>query len=149
MQRLIIFISTVLVLTSFKGVNDNKGDDVVGVWLTGKQTAHVEIFKTGKYYYGKIVWLKRPNDEAGNPRVDEHNPDAKLKSNPLMSLLLLKGFTYDDKHLWNDGTIYDPEEGKTYSCKMWFEKGDTDNLKMRGFVGVSLLGRTDTWTRVK
>ncbi|MDX5321855.1 MAG: DUF2147 domain-containing protein [Bacteroidota bacterium] len=66
-----------------------------------------------------------------------------------MNLLMLKGFKYDDDHAWSDGTIYDPKEGKTYSCKMWFENGNINELKMRGYVGISMLGRTDNWTRVK
>jgi len=149
MQRLLLILCVSLALTSFTGVNDTKGDDVIGTWLTGKKTAHVEIFKTGKYFYGKIVWMEKPNDDAGNLRLDKNNPDENLKSKSLMNLLILKGFEYQDEHEWADGTIYDPEEGKTYSCKMWFEKGNTDVLKMRGFVGISLLGRTDTWTRIK
>ena len=149
MQRVVLFLGVLLALTSFTGAGDDKGDDVIGVWLVGKKTAHVEIFKTGKYYYGKLSWLKTPNDEQGNPKLDVNNPDENMRSKPLLNLLFLKGFKYDGDHEWSDGTIYDPEEGKTYSCKMWFEKGNMDELMMRGFMGISLLGRTDTWTRVK
>lgn len=136
-------------LTAFMPGVEQGDEDVVGVWLNGQKTAHINIFKAGTYYYGKIVWLETPNDKDGNPRKDKNNPDESLQSKPLMNLLILKGFTYDGNHKWSDGTIYDPKEGKTYSCKMWFEDGDLDNLKMRGFVGISMIGRTDTWTRVK
>ncbi|MDX5321854.1 MAG: DUF2147 domain-containing protein [Bacteroidota bacterium] len=58
MKNLLLGVALIIGLTSFHHpVDDGKGDDVIGVWLTGKKTAHVEIFKTGKYYYGKIVWI--------------------------------------------------------------------------------------------
>lgn len=135
---------------SFKPVaDDGKGDDVVGTWLNGQKTAHVSIFKASDYYYGKIIWLKEPNDKDGKPRTDVNNPDETKQSTPLMNLLILKGFKYKDKHNWADGTIYDPKNGKTYSCKMWFDDGKLDELKIRGYIGISMIGRTDTWTKVK
>jgi uncharacterized protein (DUF2147 family) len=57
---------------------------------------------------------------------------------------LLWGFKYKGANKWEGGKIYDPNNGKTYSCKMTLE-GNT--LKVRGFVGISLLGRTTIWTR--
>ncbi|MBI1221539.1 MAG: DUF2147 domain-containing protein [Bacteroidetes bacterium] len=129
--------------------SDGGEDDVTGVWLNGHETAHIEIFKTGKYFYGKIIWLKNPTNDQGEPKKDLNNPDANMRLKPLINLLILKGFEYEGNHKWSEGTIYDPKEGKTYSCKMWFEDENTDNLQMRGFVGVSLMGRTETWKRVK
>jgi len=122
---------------------------VKGYWLTEKGTSQIWIYlaKNGKYY-GKIVWLEEPN-ENGAPKKDKENPDEELKSRPLMDLLLLKGFSYDsgDKE-WVDGTIYDPESGKTYDCYMWFEDGDFNKLKIKGFVmGMRFMGRETTWTR--
>jgi uncharacterized protein (DUF2147 family) len=87
-----------------------------------------------------------PNDDQGKPKADKKNPDENLKSRPLLNLELLKDFTFDGKDTWKDGTIYDPKSGKTYSCKMVIEE---DKLKIRGYVGISLLGRTEVWTRIK
>ena len=119
-------------------------DQIEGLWLNEEKTAKVQIYlaKDGKYY-GKIVWLKEPNKD-GKPKVDEKNPKENLRNTPLMGLLILKGFQKDGSTGYEDGTIYDPKNGKTYDCKMTF-KGST--LDIRGYVGISLLGRTTVWTR--
>ena len=63
-------------------------------------------------------------------------------------MLIVKDFVYKGSGQWYKGTIYDPDNGKTYKCKIKY--GDSDKvLKVRGFIGVSLLGRTTLWTRVE
>lgn len=120
-------------------------DAIERVWYNQEKTAKVQVFKaTDGKYYGKIVWLKEPNNEEGKPKVDKNNPDKAKKSTPLMGLQLLKGFKKDGETGYEDGTIYDPKNGKTYSCKI-NRKGET--LEVRGYVGISLLGRTTTWTK--
>jgi uncharacterized protein (DUF2147 family) len=57
----------------------------------------------------------------------------------------LSGFAYEGKNHWKEGRIYDPETGKTYSCKMTLKK--PDELEVRGFIGLSIIGRTVVWTR--
>ena len=126
----------------------NKESDVIGVWLNQDEDAHVEMFKRDGKIYGKIVWLKEPIDaDTGKPKTDKNNPDPKLKSVPTLGLEILKGFSFDGKKEWSGGEIYDPKSGKTYSSYMAFES--KDKLKIRGYIGVSLLGRTTYWTRVK
>lgn len=129
-------------------------DAVVGKWLNGKKTAHIEIYKSGNSYEGKIVWLKEPvyppDDKkgmAGKTKVDRENTDPALRSRPILGMVMLWGFKYIKDNLWEEGSIYDPENGKTYRCKMTLESADV--LNVRGFIGISLIGRTDTWTRVK
>ena len=122
-------------------------DKVLGVWLTQDKDSKVEITKDqyGKYY-GKIVWLKNPT-ENGIAKLDDENPDEKLRTRPIMGLTLLSGFEYDEgDEEWNSGTIYDPKSGNTYKCYMWF---GTDNnvLNVKGYVGVSIIGRKVAWTR--
>lgn len=81
-----------------------------------------------------------------NPKQIKIIPTLKLRSRPDLGLELLKGFTYEGDNLYDDGTIYDPKSGKTYSCKMTIEG---NSLKIRGYIGISLFGRTETWTKVK
>ena len=120
-------------------------DAIERVWYNQEKTAKVQVFKaTDGKYYGKIVWLKEPNNEEGKPKVDKNNPDKAKKSTPLMGLQLLKGFKKDGETGYEDGTIYDPKNGKTYSCKI-NRKGET--LEVRGYVGISLIGRTTIWTK--
>lgn len=120
-------------------------DQLLGTWLTGNQKAKIQIFKKDKKYYGKIVWLKNPKDEKGQDKLDDHNPDPAKRKNPIIGIMLLKSFEYDDGE-WEDGTIYDPENGKTYSCVLSMPNSKT--LNVRGYIGISLLGRTDVWTKV-
>jgi len=127
-----------------------QADDIVGTWLNEEGTAQVGVFKIGSQYYGKIVWLETPDDSiTGLPRTDKENPDPALQSKPLLGLLNLTGFVFDEDDEWKDGKIYDPKNGKTYSCYIKFEDESKKKLKIRGFIGISLLGRTTWWTPVK
>lgn len=142
-----LFFSSVFSLTAFGQV---AGDDIAGIWLNEDKDAHVQIEEKNGKYYGKIVWLKEPNDEKTNaPKLDTKNPDDNLKSRPVMGLELLSDFEFDGDDEWENGKIYDPKSGKTYSCYMTFTDKSKNNLKVRGFIGVSLIGRTTNWTRVK
>jgi uncharacterized protein (DUF2147 family) len=122
-------------------------NDITGKWYTEENKSLIKIYlaKNGKYY-GKIVWLKEPNYEKGDKeegkiKHDRNNPDKEKRSRPIVGLLLLRGFEFDGDDEWDGGTIYDPEEGKTYKCNMWLSK-DKNTLHVRGFIGVSLIGRT-------
>jgi uncharacterized protein (DUF2147 family) len=122
-------------------------DAILGKWLNEDQDAHVQIYKENGKYYGKIVWLEEPNEpDTGLPKLDDENEDESLRSRPVMGLILLKDFIYDGDGEWEDGTIYDPKNGKTYDCYMNF--GDTGILKIRGYIGISWIGRNTYWTRV-
>ncbi len=124
-----------------------QADRVIGIWLTSEGTSQVEIYKNSEgKYEGKLVWLNEPLDENGRPKLDKENPDRSLRSRPLKGTILLRDFRYDSSSReWKDGTIYDPENGKTYSAYMWFDGND---LKIRGFVmGMRFMGRSTTWTR--
>lgn len=117
---------------------------ITGTWLTASGKAKVKISKEGNVYNGKIVWLRDPLNAEGKPKTDKNNPNDALKLMPLLGLNMLKNFVFDEDQ-WVDGTIYDPENGKTYSCKVKYRDGKLD---VRGYIGISLLGRTETWFKV-
>jgi len=117
---------------------------ITGTWLTASGKAKVKISKEGNVYNGKIVWLRDPLNAEGKPKTDKNNPNDALKLMPLMGLNMLKNFVFDEDQ-WVNGTIYDPENGKTYSCKVKYRDGKLD---VRGYIGISLLGRTETWFKV-
>lgn len=123
-----------------------KPDAVLGKWTSATGEAQIQIYKKGDKYFGKIDWLKYPNDDAGKPKTDKKNPDKSLRTRPELGLELLKDFAFAGDNVYEDGTIYDPKSGKTYSCKMTV---NGTKLKIRGYVGISLLGRTEIWTRSK
>lgn len=135
----VLFLSTAFAQTT--------ADDCIGVWKTGSGKGMVQIFKKGEKYYGRIVWLKEPIDpKTGVAKLDKNNEDEKKRSRPVMGLNMLKDFEWKagDKE-WSDGTIYDPENGEEYSCTMKLK--DANTLEVRGYVMVSMFGRTDTWKR--
>jgi uncharacterized protein (DUF2147 family) len=143
-KRTVSFI-LIASLLSFTALSQIKADDILGVWMTGgKEPAKIQIYKSGKKYYGKIIWLKNPT-ENGKQRTDGNNPDEAKRNNPIIGLELLTGFRFDGDDEWKGGDIYDPESGKTYSSYMYLK--DKNTLKVRGYVGISLFGRTESWTR--
>jgi uncharacterized protein (DUF2147 family) len=122
-------------------------DRLLGVWEPSNGRARVKIEKIGVKYYGKIVWLKEPNDpETGVPKTDKNNPDPTLQKAPLKGYRMLKDFVYQEKSEWSEGTIYDPLNGSTYSCTI--KMTDPNTLEIRGYIGVSAFGRTDVWKRL-
>ncbi|WMJ74133.1 DUF2147 domain-containing protein [Cytophagaceae bacterium ABcell3] len=127
--------------------SDDEGDALVGVWEPGNGRAKVKVSKIGDKYYGKIVWLLEPKNEKGEAKTDVNNPDESMRSTPLLGYRILKDFEYKGKKTWDNGTIYDPENGSTYSCTIKMK--DDNTLEVRGYIGVSAIGRTDTWTRLQ
>jgi len=139
--------SKLLVLTFFLfGVNAisyAQTDQIEKVWYNQEKTAKIQVYKAKDgNFYGKMVWLSEPL-KNGKPKVDDQNPDETKRNTPLIGLILLKHLKKDGEKGYNDGKIYDPKNGKTYSCKITYN-GNT--LDLRGFVGISLIGRTSTWT---
>jgi len=142
MKTISLIISFLFAVRVF---SQTKGDDIVGIWLTsGKEPAKIHIYKSGDKYYGKIIWLKNLTDN-GKERTDANNPDKTKRNNPVIGLIILIAFKFDGDDEWNGGDIYDPESGKTYSSYIYLK--DKNMLKVRGYVGVSLFGRTETWIR--
>jgi len=120
-------------------------DAVLGVWKNGEGTGFIQITKKENKYFGKIVWLKVANDADGKARTDINNPEDKLRNRPLKGMENMRDFIFVGNNRWEEGRIYDPKNGNDYSCNMSLTAPNT--LEVRGFIGISLLGRTDIWTR--
>jgi uncharacterized protein (DUF2147 family) len=139
-------LSIAMLLFFVLSVSAQNADAVLGKWLNPSGEGQVEIYKKGDKFFGKLAWIKFPNDANGKPKTDIKNPDASLRTRPELGLELLKNFTFDGDNVYEGGTIYDPKSGKTYSCKMTLSG---KKLKIRGYVGISLFGRSEEWTRVE
>ncbi|WP_303310069.1 DUF2147 domain-containing protein [Hymenobacter sp. BT730] len=113
---------------------------IVGRWQPADKRGMLEIYERQGRFYGKVVGPTKPR------RLDTHNPDPKLRTRPMLGAVILKNFRYDGQGTWKDGTIYDPNSGNTYSSTLKLRNANT--LVVRGYIGISLLGRTVTWTRV-
>jgi uncharacterized protein (DUF2147 family) len=143
-KSLIRLMLVVLTLVTVNIAAKAQTDQIEGLWYNDVKSGKILITrdKDGKFY-GKVVWLKEPL-KNGKPKVDELNADEKLRSRPRLGLPVLTGFVKDGDKKYTDGTIYDPNNGKTYSCNITY-KGNT--LDIRGYIGISLFGRTTTWSR--
>ncbi len=143
MNKSIVF--AFLFLISVDIAAQNSGNQIVGIWKTGgNEPAKIEIYKSGNKYFGKLVRLTNPLDN-GRPKLDKNNPDKIKQQQPIIGLVMLKDFEFDGKDEWKNGSIYDPGGGKTY--KSYMSLKDNNTLKVRGYIGVSLIGKTDVWTR--
>lgn len=125
----------------------SQSHSVIGKWKTlddetGKPVSVVEIFEKNKKIYGKVVEIFNPKTKV--PRCEKCDGDDKNK--PILGLIVIKGLTKDGKE-YNNGKILDPKHGKIYKCFITLESKDV--LKVRGFIGISLIGRTQFWERIK
>ena len=123
-------------------------DDIRGVWVDNrdgdKHKVAVAIEDCDGLLCGRIYWLKKPLS-GGAPKRDQHNPDAALRERPLCGLKIMTGFRPGETPSWYRGYIYNPNDGRTFNSTIHVE-GD-GSLKIRGFVGVSLFGKTVEWVR--
>jgi len=141
LKHLLVFL-----LFSFSlNINAQNADDILGVWWDEEKEGQIEIYKKNGKYYGKIVWLEEPY-ENGKPIVDSENPNAELRDQPILGLVILSDLEFDGEE-WDDGNVYDPNTGDTYSCYLALES--KNRLKLRGYLGFSLVGRSSYWTRVE
>ncbi len=138
-QRFFVSMITALSLACWAGEGD-----VEGRWLSGDGDGWIRIQLVGDSLTGVIAGS--PNTRPGDPpRYDDKNPDSKLRDRPLDGMTIMSGFKYAGEGRWTGGTIYDPNSGKTYKCTM--TQIDANTLKVRGYIGISVFGRSDTWTR--
>ena len=146
MKKLSLFSLLILSIGFSFGFTTKSGDEIVGIWQNSSGKGHVQIFQRSGRYYGKIVWLRDAVDANGRPKVDRKNEDPALRTKPLIGLTMLRDFEYDNGE-WSDGYIYNPSDGKEY--KGYMKMKDPNTLDVRGYIGITLFGKTDTWTRVK
>jgi uncharacterized protein (DUF2147 family) len=140
-MRNTLFVSFILLFFYNVTLAQNQ---IIGKWMSEDKKGITEIYKHNGKFYGKIVWLKTPKDVNGHPMADTKNPDPALKKRAIMGLIVLKDLHYQNNE-WIDGTVYDPQTGKTYKCKISLLNNNT--LKLKGFWGI--LSDTRLWSRVK
>lgn len=138
MKRIVIIIIIFLNILGLKA--QNKGDAIIGEWYMSEQrNSKCQIYKQGNKYVGKVVWLKEP-------AKDKLNPKREFQDRDVVGILMLTNFVFNGKDKWEDGKIYDPWSGKTYSCTIKLR--DESTMEVRGYIGFSMLGRTVEWMRV-
>ncbi|MDF2368048.1 DUF2147 domain-containing protein [Sneathiella sp.] len=138
------FISISL-LASLLFITSPARADITGVWSTVEGKSRVKIEPCGDKFCGKIVWLKEPQTVFKLDKTDMKNENPELRGRKILGLELLNGFEPDGENEWDDGTIYNPEDGKTYSSSLTLVNPTT--LDVKGCV--LMFCKTQTWTKVK
>jgi uncharacterized protein (DUF2147 family) len=140
MVRLILGVALVLA-----GPAAAATEPVFGRWLVEGGEAVIEIQPCAAEACGRLVWLQEPFDAGGSPKRDANNPDPAARMRPLCGMRLITGLEPATNGAWEDGEIYSARDGRTYSVKI--TPDGEDRLSVRGYVGISLLGGSQTWTR--
>jgi len=139
-------LAAIISCSMFLGLTQLGHADVSGIWLTVGGKSHVEISNCDdNKFCGKIIWLKEPNDKDGNPKKDINNRNDNKKDRSILGINLLKGLEKTGDNEWEDGYIYNPEDGETYSSEM--KMIDDDTLEVKGCV--LFLCKEQIWGRVK
>ena len=138
----------VFLVPSFAMAGDAPADavtakDIVGSWWTPRNESRIEFFEKGGKYFGRIAWML----PAGENLLDNNNPDPSKRSQRRWGLVIFQNFKFDGEDEWVDGTVYNPDDGRTYSAKMSMARDAKNRLRVRGFFGISLLGRTEVFVR--
>ena len=122
---------------------------LTGLWIEAKKhKIAVWVEECQAQLCGRIYWLKKPLAKNGKPKLDNKNPNAALRTRPQCGLQILSGFSPSKKtNVWQNGKIYNPKSGKTYQSNIYVAKDGT--LKIRGYIGISLFGKTLKWHRPK
>jgi uncharacterized protein (DUF2147 family) len=130
----------------FAGAADPPGDPT-GIWWVDRGGARVEISEVDGELRGRVVWLRRPFGEDGCELLDQRNPDTDLRGRTVLGLELLRGLRREspDSNTWTDGELYDPNAGGTYRGTLTMR--GPDELELRGYIGIELIGRSVHWFR--
>lgn len=129
------------------GLFSAQSQSVVGKWKTfddgtGEAKSIVEIIEKDGKIYGKVMEILNPEKRHAKCQ----NCSGEDKDKPVLGLTIIKGLSKEGT-TYSNGKILDPNNGKLYKCTISLD--EHDKLNVRGYIGVSLLGRTQIWSRVK
>jgi len=152
--RLVLLLLLLGSLTSHAATADAGGDAITGLWEVADGGGRIEIARCGAGYCGAIAWLREPlyppddkDGMGGRPLLDRENPQKELRRRPQLGLQIMSGYTFRGDNFWDDGTIYNTENGKTYRSTIRLLS--QNRLELRGFIGIPLLGGSTVWKRVR
>lgn len=116
-----------------------------GYWKDSDGEVIVDIQPCGDAVCGKVAWLRLPNGPDGKALLDYRNPDPSLRSRPVCGLQVITGMKKQDDGTFGGGSVYVSDLGLEFKGKA--TQIDNDRMEVRGYVGISLFGQTEVWTR--
>ena len=116
-----------------------------GVWIDHTGRGAVEIAPCPEGLCGRIVWLQEPNDKAGQLLRDENNEDRAKRSQPICGLQIIGGLKLQPDGSWDNGWIYDPEQGARFDVELRLR--NPNQLQVKGYKGLKFLSETYQWKR--
>ena len=136
-MRKLLMIPLLLVF----GTQIQAQDDIKGIWMTQEAKSKIEIYEKEGRCFGKVVWLKEPNDRKGNPKTDQNNPDKSLRGREILGSDMLTELKYEEG-AWR-GKLYAARKGRTLDVAIRTRSADVLDLEVsvRGF------SRTQQWSR--
>ncbi len=140
-----IFSLICCLMVSIGAVAQNAGDKIVGTYkaIQAGNVSKVKITKNGDGYKAQIIWLEKPNNPDGTPKLDKKNPDKAKKSVRADQIVLVEKVKYNDG-VWKGGKIYDPTKGKSFDVEMKFK--DSKTLLVKG--SLLIFSQTLEWTKL-
>lgn len=139
MNKIILLVISLFSILITSNAQSFKGDIIVGKYLSPDQVGQIEIFKRNGKYYGKTIC-------CNEKRLDVNNPNPALQVRSRIGIEFIYDFEFDGEEEYINGTIYNPEDGRTYSAKMWL---DGKELSMRGYIGAPILGKTIVFEKIE
>lgn len=130
-------------LFGLTGMAQAADSTVAGIWWSPRKDAKIELyFDSNGALTGRLIAM--PTRTAQD--VDVKNPESRLRTRRVLGLVIFTGFRQESKTRWVDGKVYDPESGGTFSSQISME--DNEHVIVRGYLGLPLFGRNETFTRV-
>ena len=125
----------------------SQAQSCTGYWITiddatGLKKSIVELYKKDGVLYGKVVYIYKRGKDGPNSKCTECS--GKLYNQPIMGMLIVKQMQWSGSQ-WEDGSILDPDNGKTYTCTIWLNDANKDKLNVGGYIGPFF--RTQEWIR--
>lgn len=125
------------------GLAQNKGDLILGRWITDNGDSRIEFYQKEGKYYGKIIWLKEPLKPDGTAKTDIKNPNPAMRNRSILGLVIVSELEFKNGQFVN-GKIYSPKEGKTLDCAILSE----NNRELKITISKSLFSTSRIWKRL-
>jgi len=145
----ILFTTVLFFITLASSAQHLPADKITGIWLSDDSDVKLkfEIYKSAGKYFGKLLWASTMFEADGKtPKKDPKNPDKNLRNRSRQNIVNVTDLTYD-KGEYVGGKLYNPDDGRTYSLKATLKSAN--ELEFRGYVGVSLFGKTRKFKRIQ